>query len=107
MAKFKFNLNLKVSDPVDGVVKRTLHYAIGLVAGELDADPNAATSADFVGGEAELVTVKVVDEDQAGNPAESDVFSWTVVDQIPPKQPGVISVNELEQVGDDVPSGPA
>ena len=108
MKKFSFALTLTPPDPTGGTVKRTIEWTIADQKGTFDlADVTSVQSPAFVGALGDVVTADVIDTDDAGNASKpSPLFTWTVVDEVAPPQPGMPGVVELAEVAEDTPTGP-
>lgn len=83
---------------VSDVVKRHLSVAVGggePMVVELGADVVASDVLEGVDND--IVTGSLVDEDDAGNKSEAREFSFVLVDDIAPPQPGELGIKVLSE----------
>ena len=104
MLVFKFNLPEKSAPDV---TSRELTVQSGTNDPTLITLPPEVTETDTLqGNEGDVLTVSLVDIDDAGNRSEARTQEFTLADTIPPAQPGEIGLVVTEELPDEEPVDP-
>lgn len=87
-----------VSHPSD-VVKRSLTVAVdGVLRAPQDLDPFQLSNITLTVPEGAVVTLSVVDVDDAGLSSPPLNYTFTAMDTVPPTQPGGLSINPIGEI---------
>lgn len=101
-----YNVELPPAVSHDVVARKLTVAREGVSPVEIDLPKDALLVENLTGPQDSVVTLSLVDIDDAGNESEPSVATFTLVDNIPPAKPGEIAIAIVGEIHEEDPVEP-